>query len=180
MADLRISEMAAAASVSNADIMPIVQGGANFSASRSQLLTAAGEALTIQGDVFFGVGMFADVIDENLVAIIPGQGTIMSSSLSCSVQDHLRENFVDVVLGAGITVQVKDGHPFLVTNQGGTSTFAVSDNAGESEWISPLPPRITYIETDLTIWLNPQPVDFFSAIQRLSRALRGLLGAPIP
>lgn len=50
MADLKISDMTAASEVANADVVPVVQAGANVKASRALLLTAAsGEAIALSG-----------------------------------------------------------------------------------------------------------------------------------
>lgn len=51
MADTKISAMTSATTVANADVVPIVQGGANKKATKAKLLTAdSGEAITLAGN----------------------------------------------------------------------------------------------------------------------------------
>jgi hypothetical protein len=79
MADEKISAMPAATDVNNVDLIPIVQGGVNMSATRALLLTSASETIGLsQGD-----GGVVELTDDGLINVQDSDGVgFMSDVLS--------------------------------------------------------------------------------------------------
>lgn len=92
MADEKISAMTSATSVANADVAPIVQGGANFKATRALFLTAgAGEDIILRSASGQGAALLSDdglytvsVVDGSL-AFVGGPKVVIENNGSGTI-----------------------------------------------------------------------------------------------
>lgn len=180
MPNLKITEMNPCAEVFNADVAPIVQAGANFKATRAQLLTGGtgedivltasnAQQVILQGqDVrdFVKIGAFDDItIQGALSVLIQNQGGHGTLGV-----------FNDVEIGG----QVPD-HGFLnFANESATVSLILTDNPNECEFLGKGVVHITYDDGNSTEWDVAPPTEIVEAIVRLRKAVFGLLGAPIP
>lgn len=158
MPDLKISQMNPAPLVDNADLIPIVQAGANFFATRDQLLIAHAEPITFGNDV----GYVLQVDGSNNWSLFFGPGVASAFTLDA---------LGNVVLGVCTT--------FSVVGPG--SAEITIDAAGEIN-LTPAPGftvQIFYSPASPGDW-SGLPTDLVSAVDRIAAAVAGLLGGPIP
>jgi hypothetical protein len=119
MADQKISAMPAATQVNDSDIVPIVQGGANKSATRAKMLTAApGVQISLVGSdssavqvspdgtisVLNSAGGLVQVAPDGSIVISSATGVINVGSLS-TVNPHV----VGQLFRTGTALQVSTG-----------------------------------------------------------------------
>jgi len=179
MADEKISAMTSATFVDNSDVLPIVQGGANFKATKELILTAhAGEPLTLKGSASHYVVMVSDALDA-LCQV--GDGNVQILAPAVLVQGGpFGQGSLAIGTGGDVTLTIPDGQIMLFTDQGGNNFINIDSTAGTVN-IAPnngFDGNIGNISG--TSWSGGAPAHLSDCVNRLAVALAGLLGTTIP
>lgn len=166
----KISDLPHAVMVQNADLVPIVQGGVNMSCSRAQIFIAKpGEDLTLSGT---GANFFS-IMDVGGISSVFGLGT------EYGIRDSSGNDYVNVdslgnfSLGSSAPASIVIGGLHSKIEMNATGRMFLTSVSGES---------ITVEFDSLTpsSWAGAPPPDLAAAVERVSLALAGLLGHPIP
>jgi hypothetical protein len=179
MADTKISAMTSAATVLNADQIPIVTGGVNKRASKSAILSAApGEPITIQG------------VAGQDSSLRNAGGTAVIYVTSAAVANVLGANgffigWPGFAVGIGLDglgaihivpqfgAQVVIAYPAV--SVGGT----FDTSTGQIVFVASNGMTCPYLDGTGGAWAFA-PAHYNLAINRLAIALAGLLGGPVP
>jgi hypothetical protein len=154
----------------SADLVTTVQSGVNQKATKAQMLTAAtAEGIVLQGEngAMVQLGTLGDV------AIICHTGELftIADDVSFNIISRDVSSVVNVGDAAAGGMTLTGGLPSITMTAGGTMTIALG--AGGSVIVQFMP-------TGSGIWAPAKPIDLADAVQRISAAVAGLLGFPIP
>ena len=178
--DEPISAMPAPTSVTNEDLVPIVQSGVNYKATRSQLLTGAtGEGLTVQSSAnaaaqlrtpagtaivqVIPVAETADVHGSNIQLITANTSITMDSGSGGSIQ-IVFENAKSMSIGAAAN------HASINFNDG-TRTVSITGSSGVF---------ISYVPSTPSSWNGTPPTFLAAAVDRCAALLKTLNGGVGP
>jgi len=181
MADEKISAMTAASQMANADVMPIVQGGANLKATKLQLLTgASGEDLTLTAHA-----------SQSIVLQGPASDPVFA--LPPSAPAHLHTNngffFGNAAESAGLYYDgssdmgfVTPNGPWTISITGGTSiSFVCDTNAGTIYAGASHGFNCDLSGLTSGNWATSPPPDLVTFINRIATKVKALNGGtPIP
>lgn len=179
MADQKISDMTAATSVGNADLVPIVQSGLNKKATREQLLTSdpmGGIVLVALGGGTFG----GTTIGGETAFQGDASGFILTAPyFSYNWGPGYNSNYTGTSDGGwylsfetDTTCQVFDNSArVLLSLDSLLEKITITANLGVF---------VTYIASVPSDWATSPPADMNTAINRLASAVRILRGSPIP
>jgi len=181
MADMKISAMPAATQIANADIMPIVQGGANKKCTRQLMLTAAvGEDITILGASGQVINIFSDSGATTLV-LDDGGGCVWTSDSmqflsgggGSSSFDMLATGDIAFVSPAGTEIK-------LDANAGGAVLILAPNVGGPSSLIDANGVVVSYLVAVSGDWNGAAPTDLAAAVDRCAALLKVLNGGVGP
>jgi hypothetical protein len=180
MPDLKISEMPPPNEVANGDLIPIVSGGANYAATRADVLTGiTGEDITLQAS--FGQAEYVKSTNGNGFFIAHTTGDVeMTSDSQVTLQSPSGNDFWAVSNGSGIGGSFTNGTRFNVSSNNALAEFSLSDVPGGSFIRAPGGLSTSYDDGNSPDWAVSMPSDANVAIERLRSAVRALLGTPIP
>jgi len=171
MADTKISAMAAATEVLNADVVPIVNGGANFKATRQLLLTAGtGEDIELVPSAG-GVAKIENAGAQGRVEVDASGNPNIISSLTVTVgradlSTYLRLDSTDVwswLLGGAILG--------LSIDNGGTLELSMDLTNDTAKFLAASGIDITYIPGDTNDWTGADPTTVYEALDRIAAAV---------
>lgn len=180
MADTKISAMTPAAEVKNADVYPIVSGGANFNATKAQMLIgAAGEQIVIQGAGGQNITIVSALGVGNIV-VDDAAGVLISSSISASLQSGAGANFTfcgctfgvsaGMSCGNGVKVKIEIVGAGFIQLNGPTNALTIGGFGAAS---------YQYFMGNPFNWMVPA-LTLENAIDRLAVQVAALIGGPIP
>jgi len=183
MADTKISAMLACMDVKNADILPIVQAGANFKATRTQLLTAGiGEAIFVTAN-----GMAAAVLcsptNQNEVQVSDAFGVLIHGDLGVVMRDALTTWNITITAAGMITISSSGGANTMFVSGGPLASMTMNDATQIVTFVcvnGMICPFVIQAPGAIGNWAIGVPADYNLAINRLAAAVAGLLGGPIP
>lgn len=178
MADMKISAMTGASEVGNADDIPIVAGGANFKATRDQLLSAAtGEHIFVTGVAGFTAGL-QDSTTNNQINVSGSVG-IMSCDTSIVTGGPTRTTGIECDALDNINITLKDLATLFISDVGGNNFIIMDTNTGtlNIQMNTGMDGSITNLVAGNWAGTPGQLSDSFN---RLAAAVAGLLGTPIP
>lgn len=156
MANEKISQMTAAAAVTDADLVPIVQAGSNMAATRAQLLTGSNNAVIY---LVAASGQFVGIKAGAYLIQVRDDGSINLEGQGASLQIDGSGNVL--LRGQALTLNAQTGLMSLGQNIGGSV-------------------QVQYTPASLSDWATTSPPDLATAIDRIAAAVVGLLGSPIP
>lgn len=147
MPDTKISAMTPATVMNDTDIFPIVQGGANFSATKAQLLTApAGGQIEL-------ADLTGDALTLNPAAA-PGSAQLTSGSL----------------------IHIQAGPSTLIVMDGIAQTISIQAPSHLSLGSFPDTCFVSWQDPTGSNWVGGTPFDLAVAVQRIATAVNILLG----
>jgi len=180
MPDQKISDLAAATSTANADLLPTVQGGVNKKATRAIVLTGApGEDMTMT----LAAGQRL-IIGNPLGAafiIVDDTGTInVQANATAALSGNGAASTIRI---AGTTIQLFGATgPFdhVWDVNAGFSKIAFKTGTDQIQITSGIVIFVQYFAAVPGNWNIAPPPDYNTAIDRLAAAVAGLLAGPIP
>jgi len=183
MSDTKISAMTPAASMLNADILPIVSAGANFSVSKTLLLTAAaGEAIFVSSAAA-GSAVLTTATGQAQTQVNDAFGVLVQADAGYVLQQAgLATNLAVSNLGA-VNWQSAGGAATMTVQAGPGSSMVMNDAAGTVVFVCAagmICPFVIQAPGAIGNWAVGVPADYNLAINRLAAAVAGLLGGAIP
>jgi hypothetical protein len=168
MANEKISAMTAATTVHNADLLPIVQSGANKKATRDLLLAApAGENLLMQSNT-----AYIEIFDSGFIFIQ------VAATKNFRVQDNAHV-YIEVDSSGQVTIKNGPAGGLLrISNNGANVDLDVSGNivltpqSGQTL-------QASYKPANAGDW-SGSPSDLAIAIDRIARVVSNSGATPIP
>ncbi len=170
MADTKISAMTVATAVINADLIPIVSAGANFSATKQLLLSGTPtEEIALQP----GVG-------GNACFGIPGSLTNIILDDALGQMDMITDNALNITAGTTLTLIGTTGGVVCVANYTPAAGPFIGVPGTVQGNLDTIWAALVYSAAGPLNWNMSPPITYFAAIDRLAAAVAGLLGTAIP
>ena len=180
MADLKISAMTPATALMDADILPIIQGGANFSITKTLLLTggvgepqllqaAAGQAVQMGGNDGF-----------SQVIIDAGNSGGISVAGDASITSFTSGTTISAEFSGLALIEVMNGAQFIARDVANVTfilmdTFAAQVNITAANGVF-----ITYVPSNPGNWPTGVPSVINAALDQLASAIFTLSGGTLP
>jgi len=180
MADTKISDMAPALSVLDADLIPIVQAGVNLKATRQNLLTAApGEQIRLVSQGInparlqsADLGTYVEVRNGGPIDALSAAAARIRAVCGNTDFDMQASGVVLLLIGPGKTITLGDAL--------GSALVLIDRNLNKVSILSTNQPLITYVPGNPANWILPAPTDLATAIDRIAAAVvAGAPGGPI-
>ena len=170
MADEKISAMAAATEVANADIMPIVQGGVNLSATRELLLTAAPASyIHLVGND----GTSALTIDSGNTGSLVCAGDVSMSSTPAGA-------LIYADTAGSIGIVCADAGEVFIRNISNTMSLIFDPSSGSWTMTASSTIYIQYTAGSPGNWPSGLPGDVWAALDKIAAAVFFLSGGVYP
>jgi len=179
MADEKISDMLPVGHCEDADILPMVQGGLNVKVAKSVFLTGGtGEAMVITENSSH-TARFVSSTGNASVGVQLNQAFVTAPQ--CSMTGGVAaESFVLIDSSGNATVRFKNGQAGKFSNEDEDAGLFIDNAGGTVEIKNGSGVIVWFVDSTPANWASSPPPDMQAALIRISAAVAGLLGTPIP
>jgi hypothetical protein len=181
MPDTKISAMTAAASILDADLVPIVQGGVNKKATKQQVLMGgAGEDIALQGSA----GQAAKLVNAagSSGVFVTAAGAVTDSfGTTYQLVGNVMGTFLSISAAGQVTFSDAGMGQTMAWGVAGAAVLSISGPAQTASLIATNGVFINFVDNGAGNWATTPPNNWQTAIYRLAAQVQALsLGVPIP